>query len=470
MPEHPGNSAAKPETIDVINPFTGEVDRTYPFHTQQQLQQGVRELKSAQSLWRRKPLKDRIAAVQGALAYFEQNAESIARDISAQMGRPVHQALGEIKGLLERGRYMCEIAEQALSPEQFTDQPGFERSIHHAPYGVIYVISAWNYPLLITINSVVPALIAGNTVLLKHATQTAEIGQHFERAFASIFEQRVLKTVVASHSDSEVLIRGGHVDHVVFTGSVGSGQTILQQCADAVIAPNLELGGKDGVYVDQSADILAAAETVVDGACFNAGQSCCGIERAYVHTAVYDAFLTEATKLMKAYSLGDPQSSETTMGPLAMAKNAEVMAAQVAQATANGARCLAGGSAEKIGEGTFFQPTLLADVPKEAQALKIENFGPILAVVPVADLDEAIEQINDSDLGLTSAIFTRERAQSEVFFERVEAGTIFWNRCDYLDPALPWTGFKNSGCGSALSRYGFYSVTQRKSKHFRLPE
>jgi acyl-CoA reductase-like NAD-dependent aldehyde dehydrogenase len=456
-------------TVDVINPFSGAVDRTYSFCTKNQLCEQLTVLRTAQKGWQDVPLKERIKRVSDGLNYFETHAEIIAKDICLQMGRPMHQARGEINGLLERGRYMCHIAEQALAAEVFDDQVGFNRSIHHAPYGVVYVISAWNYPLLITINSLVPALIAGNTVVLKHATQTTELGQHFSRAFADIFEHPVMKALVIPHSLSEKIIREGLVNHVVFTGSVEAGQKILKQCADSVIAPNLELGGKDGVYLDQSADLRPATETIIDGACFNSGQSCCGIERAYVHKSVYPEFLDHALELMHAYRLGDPLLPETTLGPLADAKNAKIMVDHVQQAVTAGARCLTGGAIEKIGGGTFFQPTLLADVPKDAQALKFENFGPILAVVPVNDMSEAITEINDSDLGLTSAIFSKDVRQADQFFHEVEAGTVFLNRCDYLDPALPWTGFKKSGCGSALSRYGFYSVTQRKSKHFRLP-
>lgn len=458
------------ESLTVINPFTGNIDRTYPYDTPQSLTTTVQQLKQSQNHWCTQPLQHRIHRVRQALSYFEQHQATIADDICRQMGRPKHQAMGEINGLLERGHHLCEIAAQTLTPEPLPDKPGFKRSIHHAPYGLIYVISAWNYPLLITINSVVPALIAGNSVLLKHASQTTEIGRHFERAFADLAQTPLIKSVVIPHALSEPLIREGQVDHVIFTGSVPGGRTILSQCADSLIAPNLELGGKDGVYVDASADLNQAVETIVDGACYNAGQSCCGIERAYVHASLYDAFLSAAQTTMEHYQLGDPQSADTSMGPLAIAKNAQLMSDQVTGAIDAGARCLTGGKPITIGQGTFFEPTLLADVPKSSAVLKEENFGPILAVVPVADITEAITEINATDFGLTAAIFTQDQSQADHFFESVQAGTIFMNRCDYLDPALPWTGFKHSGCGSALSHYGFYSVTQRKSKHFRITQ
>ncbi|MEJ2669318.1 MAG: aldehyde dehydrogenase family protein, partial [Gammaproteobacteria bacterium] len=290
-----------PTALHVVNPFTGEVDRRYAYHGPEDTLERVTQLKMRQREWALLSVAERVERVAKALDYFEQHADVIAQDISCQMGRPVHQARGEIQGLLERGRYMCTIAEATLAAESLPTKQGFDRSIHHAPYGLIYVISAWNYPLLITVNSIVPALIAGNTVLLKHARQTTEIGHHFARAFASVFTAPVLENVVITHELSEALIRNGCVDHVVFTGSVAAGQRILAQCADRVMAPHLELGGKDGVYVDGSVNVSEAAENVVEGACYNAGQSCCGIERAYVHESVYKAFIVEAERRLSAY-------------------------------------------------------------------------------------------------------------------------------------------------------------------------
>jgi acyl-CoA reductase-like NAD-dependent aldehyde dehydrogenase len=456
------------EKLNVINPYTLEVDRSYTYDSESDLKDKVLRLNEAQRRWKALDVERRRDLVQRALSYFEENRVNIAKDITLQMGRPLHQAQNEINGLLERGNHMCSIATDVLAPHSCLPKEDFERHIAHEPLGVIFVISAWNYPLLITVNSVVPSLIAGNTVLLKHSSQTPEIAQHFERAFCHLGEYSdLLLSTVCSHELTGEVIENMAIDHVVFTGSVGGGRKISEHCGRRFFSPALELGGKDGAYVAEDCIIAHAKETVVDGAMYNAGQSCCGIERVYVHERVYEQFVSESKALIESYKLGDPLNRNTSMGPLSTPRAVDVMEAQVKDALEKGAKLLCGGKRAVIEGATFFEPTLLVNVNHTMEIMNEENFGPIMPVMKVSSMEEAVELINDSEYGLTSAIFTTDLRKAESFAANAETGTVFMNRCDYLDPALPWSGVKNSGCGSALSPYGYYGLTRRKSIHFR---
>lgn len=455
--------------ITCVNPFSGKITGNYQLEDFDSQQVKVNALKESQIIWSQVPLDVRISLVKGALSYFEENLEVIATDISEQMGRPLHQAKGEISGLLERANYMCSIAKDTLAPDIFNDKEGFERSIEHVPLGVIFVISAWNYPLLITINSVVAALISGNTVLLKHSGLTPKIGIHFENAFKTLSNyDNLLINSILDHQTTGYVIENLNIDHVVFTGSVRGGKEILKHTSKKFINPALELGGKDAAYVHRDADIDYAVETIVDGCMFNSGQSCCGIERVYVHESVHDEFVEKAQKLISEYVLGDPMDSSTSMGPLASANSAKTMQEQVDEAIELGATLVTGGEVKNISQGTFFTPTLLTGVNHGMKVMREENFGPILAVMNVLDQTHALNLINDCEYGLTSALFTSDLEVAKTMAKFIQTGTVFMNRCDYLDPALAWTGVKNSGVGSSLSKYGFYGLTRRRSIHFKV--
>lgn len=416
--------------------------------------------------WRHVPVAERVVRVRGALDYFKANREAIAGDITAQMGRPLAQARGEIDGLLERFNYLCDIAPEVLAAEAIAEKENFHREILHEPHGVVLIIAAWNYPLLIAASGISAALLAGNTILLKHSTRTLSIGQHFEKAFGACAEG-LLQHVVMDHVNTARLIEEGYINHVVFTGSVAGGEKIYASTAKRHFDCNLELGGKDGAYVAADADLAQSAAMLVDGAMYNAGQCCCGIERVYVHADVYDEFLAACQPLVEGYTLGDPLDAATTQGPLAVASSAKLMEEQIAEAVAADGEVLVGGKARQIGQGTFFEPTLLTVNRNDLAIMQKENFGPLLPVMKVADDAGAIGHINDSDFGLTAVICTSDQSRAESFAGAVEAGTIFMNRCDYLDPALPWTGVKASGKGSSLSRYGLLAMTRPKAIHFR---
>lgn len=455
--------------VETSNPFTLKATGKFELESFEQQSQKVENLKKAQKTWNEVSLEKRIKFVQSALNYFEINRKIIAQDISEQMGRPLHYADGEVNGFFERANFLCSIAHETLSPNVFQDKEGFERSIEHHALGTIFVISAWNYPLLITVNSVVPALLSGNTILLKHSSLTPQIGKHFEKAFNSMGEiSNLLISSVIDHQTTGRVIEELPIDQVIFTGSVSGGRQILNHTSKRFMNPGLELGGKDAAYVHKDADLDYAVASIVDGCMYNSGQSCCGIERAYIHEELYDSFLEKAKELIFQYKLGDPKERSTTLGPLATPKAAQYMQSQIDDARKKGAVVLMGGTKEMIGGATFFQPTLLCNVNHKMEVMQEENFGPILPVMKVSNVRQAIELINDSEYGLTCAVFTESLDIAKQIAKNAQTGTVYMNRCDYLDPALPWTGVKNSGVGSSLSKYGFYNVTRRKSLHFKV--
>lgn len=463
------------KTLQPINPFTLEPAGEYPVQEYAEIRRRLAAARRAAEAWRRIEVGRRVEYLRAGLRYFEANRAAIAKDVTAQMGKPIGQSENEMKGFFERAEWMLGAAEEVLSPEALPPKPGFVRRIEHVPHGVVLVIAPWNYPLLTSVNGVAAALLAGNAVLLKHSSLTPAVAEHFARAFGKAGPvEDLLQALVASHGDIERLIRECDVDHVVFTGSVEGGHRVQAAVAarrgegSHFIDCALELGGKDGAYVAADADLARAADGLVDGAMYNAGQSCCGIERVYVHQDVFSEFTERCRDLAAAYRLDDPLDRGTTMGPLATAKSAEGMAAQVDEARSRGARILIGGKARRVGMGTFFEPTLLTGADHASPVWREENFGPILPLMPVKDDAEAVRLVNDSPYGLTSAIYTTDPERAERFAAEADTGTVFMNRCDYLDPALPWTGVRDSGRGTTLSKYGFYSMTRRKAIHFRV--
>jgi acyl-CoA reductase-like NAD-dependent aldehyde dehydrogenase len=401
---------------------------------------------------------------------MEEAADTIAADITRMMGKPLRQSRNEIAGMAKRARHMASIAEASLA-DIVLPLGGFERRIVHTPLGVVLILPAWNYPLLTAVNAVIPAILAGNAVVLKHSARSALCGEHFATAFAQAgAPPGLIQALHCDHATAQRLAADPRVDHVAFTGSVEGGRKIYAAAAAKVwVDAGLELGGKDGAYVAPDADLQQAVAGVVDGACYNAGQSCCGVERAYVHRALYPAFIETALDLMRAYVLGDPEAETTTMGPMAQPNSPAFIEAQVRQALDLGARALCGGRATQVdGKGRFFEPTLLVDVGRDLDVMRVETFGPVLPVVAVDSDEEALALINDSDLGLTASVWTRDRARAARMAQALEVGTVYMNQCDTLDPALPWTGVKNSGKGATLSSLGFLHLTRPKAIHFKL--
>jgi acyl-CoA reductase-like NAD-dependent aldehyde dehydrogenase len=466
--------------LAVVNPFDGALLREVPYDTRETLDAKLERARAAQRKWRELPLEQRMHQVKSSVEYFRKNLDEIARDVTLQMGKPIKEARGEVKTLLARSDYMLSIAPSALATDVLPSKPGFQLRIEHAPLGVVLDIAAWNYPLIVPVNVVVPALIAGNAVLVKHSPLTPLCGLHFERAFESLSLPGLVASVVVTNDDAERLIGDARIDYVSFTGSVPSGRKVYAAAAKRLLDVGLELGGKDPAYVAEDADLEFATDNIIEGACYNAGQSCCAVERVYVHVKRYDEFLERAQKALAAYKLGDPLDEATTMGPLARKEALDTLDLHVKDAVKRGARIVLGGKraahpSAKTGAKTgtsatmslFYEPTLLADCRNDALAMQEETFGPLVPVARVADDEDALAKMNDSRFGLTASVWTKDAARAERFARELEAGTVFQNGCDYLDPSLPWTGVKESGIGTTLSRYGFHHLTRLKSLHFR---
>jgi acyl-CoA reductase-like NAD-dependent aldehyde dehydrogenase len=408
--------------------------------------------------------------IERFVAWFEAHRDGIAEEITRQMGRPIGHTPGEIRGLAERARYMASIAEEALGDLVPKPKAGFQRFIRREPVGVAFVISPWNYPLLTAVNAVVPAVIAGNAVILKHSPQTPLCAERFAEAFAAAgLPAGVFQFLHLSDAAADRLVAAPEVDFVAFTGSVRVGHLVQRAAANRFIGVGLELGGKDPAYVRADADVDHAVENLVDGAFFNAGQSCCAVERIYVEAPISRQFVDGFVALTEKYLLGDPLDASTTLGPVVTESAACRVREQIAEAIGLGAKALIDERRfPRSGpESLYVAPQVLVDVSHDMRLMTEETFGPAVGIQVVASDDEAVERMNDSAYGLTASVWTRDPKAAAALGERIEAGTIFMNRCDYLDPALAWTGVKDSGHGCTLSRLGFDAFTRPKSFHLR---
>ena len=387
------------------------------------------------------------------------------------MGRPISQAPGEVAGFEERARHMIEIADSALADLKPTEKDGFTRFIRREPLGVVFVVAPWNFPYLTSVNAIMPALLAGNAVVLKHSAQTPLCAERLQQAFSDAgLPDGVFQYLHLSHADTEAVIQSEEIDFVAFTGSVPGGEMVERAAVGRFIGVGLELGGKDPAYVRKDANLQHAIETVTDGAMFNTGQSCCGIERVYVDKAVYQEFVDGVASLARGYKLGRPDDTDTNLGPLVKSSAAEFVRAQIDDALAAGARALVDEESFSISQpGTpYLAPQVLVDVDHSMRVMTEETFGPVIGIMPVSGDAEAIELMNDSEFGLTAAVFTQDENAAIEIGNQIETGTWFMNRCDYLDPALAWTGVKKSGRGCTLSSVGFEHMTRPKSYHLKI--
>ena len=436
----------------------------------EQIAAALAKAEKAQQAWKRTPLSERVAIGRKAIAAFVAKESQLAEELCWMMGRPIRYAAGEIRGFAERASYMADIAESALADILLPDKPGFIRFIRREPLGVALVIAPWNYPYLTAVNAVLPALLAGNAVLLKHSAQTPLCAERMVEAFAEAgLPDGVFQYLHLSHAETERLIQAPAIRHVAFTGSVPGGAMVERAAAGRFIGVGLELGGKDPAYVRADANLDHAVETTIDGAFFNSGQSCCGIERIYVHESLYDTFVERAVALVKQYKLGRSDDQETTLGPLVKAEAADFVRDQIVEALAQGATAHIDPADFPLDRrGTpYLAPQLLTGVHHGMRVMTEESFGPVVGIQKVRDDEEALALMNDSEFGLTAAIFSADVDSALALADRVEAGTVFLNRCDYLDPALAWTGVKNSGRGCTLSSVGYESLTRPKSFHFK---
>ncbi len=441
----------------------------------------VRAAQAAQAAWRKVPLGERLAATARFLEYWDKHADQVCRDITGQMGKPLGNSKGELRGLKERTVGLMDLAPGALSDVVLgattnnKDTAKFHRAIVREPVGVVLTLAPWNFPLLTAVNSIVPAVLAGNAVLVNHGFRAPLMSEHFAKAWAHAgVPKGLVQSQKCDYSALHRAIRAGLFDFVSFTGSVAGGRAVNESVglSSKFIDCTLELGGNDGCYVSPDADMAHAVENAVDGGLYNAGQSCCGIERVFVHESIYSEFTQRAiAEVARAYgAVGDPRDPKTAMGPVATPGALAHLSALVADATAKGARVLTGESKPVIADATsprIFRPTLLADCNATMECMKEESFGPIISIQKVKSQDEAVQHINNSRYGLTAAIFTKDQKQARRFADAVQVGTVFMNRCDYLDPYQPWQGRKDTGKGLSLSQFGFHAFTKLKNHHFK---
>ncbi|MEQ1899824.1 MAG: aldehyde dehydrogenase family protein [Devosia sp.] len=457
------------ETVRIVSPVDGRVYAERPVASAAEIETAVAKAKAARRAWGEVTVRERAKFLDHFVDALLSKNDEIVPELAWQMGRPIRFG-GERKGVEERSRHMIAIAEESLAPSMRPDKPGFKRWIAREPLGTVMVIAPWNYPYLTAVNSIVPGLMAGNAVILKHASQTLLVGERFAEAMKEAgLPEGLFQNLVLNHADTEKLIGSGEIDHINFTGSVEGGKRIERAAAGTFATLGLELGGKDPAYVRPDAKLDHAIENLVDGSFFNSGQSCCGVERIYVHADVYDRFVEGFVENAKGWTLGSPLDADTVVGPMAQPKFADLVREQTLEALRKGAKANLNTKHELDEESSpYLAPEVLTNVNHQMAVMREESFGPVVGIMKVADDDEAVTLMNDSPYGLTASIWSQDLDEVAKLGARVETGTLFANRCDYLDPALVWTGVKDTGKGGALSEIGYANLSQPKSYHLKI--
>jgi acyl-CoA reductase-like NAD-dependent aldehyde dehydrogenase len=456
--------------LQTISPIDGSVYVERQYATQSQIEGALTQARSAQREWQQVSLDERARILSRFCEFFERQTAEIAMELTWQMGRPIRYAPNEVRGTLERARHMIDIAPAALADIDAAPREHFRRFVRREPLGVVLTIAAWNYPYLIAVNSIVPALLAGNAVILKHSTQTPLCAERFAQCLhAAGVPRDVFQVLHLRHEDTERVIRDPRVNFVAFTGSVAGGHAIQQAAVARFIGVGLELGGCDPAYVRHDANLAHAIENIVDGAYFNSGQSCCGLQRVYVSDRLYDQFVEGFVAATRQYQLGNPLDESITLGPVVRTGAANAIREQIRAAVTAGATALLSETEFPASrrDTPYLAPQVLINVDHSMSVMQEEIFGPVAGIMKVHSDEQAIALMNDSQFGLTAAIWTNDTAAALSIGNRIDTGTVFMNRCDYLDPALAWTGVKDSGRGATLSVVGYEHLTRPKSFHLR---
>ena len=453
-----------------ITPIDNSVYLERPLSTQNEINNVIENSKKSFQSWKSTSIDDRIKIINKFIDNLIALKPEISKEICWQIGRPISQCGNELRGFEERSRHMVEIAKETLRDIPATKNDEFDNYIYKSPLGVIFVMAPWNYPIITATNTIVPALLAGNTIVIKHSSQTPRCAELISKAFDNTgLPEGVFQFVHTDHQACEKIIADPRIAHVVFTGSVRGGQEVKKYIGTRFINVGLELGGKDPAYVRSDADLNHAIENLVDGAMFNSGQSCCGIERIYVDQSIYKDFIDGFKTITEQYKLGDPSQEDTNLGPVVRLSAANFIRSQISEAEKQGAKRLIDESKFSIAkdDNCYIAPQVMIDVDHSMRFMMEETFGPAVGIMPVKDHHEAKQLMNDSPYGLTASIWTKDLDFAKEFGRDIETGTFFMNRCDYLDPALAWTGVKDTGVGCSLSVLAFDQFTRPQSFHMR---
>ena len=422
--------------------------------------------RAAQASWAAHPLSERKACVARFQDGVVRELESLAQTMTRETGKPIKMSRNELNGLMQRLEFFLAMVEPVTAVETVYEEAGVSERIEHIPLGVIGNISAWNYPWFVGCNVIVPALLTGNAVLYKPSEFATLTGLEIARLLHQAGVPRdVFIPVIGAGAVGAALVEQ-RLDGLFFTGSYATGARIAQGLGSRFMKLQLELGGKDPTYVCDDADPAAAAASLADGAMYNTGQSCCSVERIYVHEKVHDAFITAFVETVKGFKCGDPMSENTYIGPLTRAAQLDILDAQVADAKAKGARLLLGGR-RLAGPGNWYAPTVFSEVDHRMELMREESFGPIIGIQKVASDDEAVRLMNDTRYGLTAGVYTPSRDRAQAVLPRLNAGSLYWNCCDRVSPRLPWSGFGDSGVGLTLSTYGIQTFTRPRAWHLK---
>ena len=453
-----------------LTPIDNSIYLERPLSTEAEIEKVIESSKKSFQSWKNTSIEDRITIINKFIDNLIALKPEVSKEICWQIGRPISQCGNELRGFEERSRHMVKIAKESLQNIPATKNDEFDNYIYKSPLGVIFVMAPWNYPIITATNTIVPALLAGNTILIKHSSQTPRCAELISQAFENTgLPEGVFQFVHTDHQSCEKIISDNRIAHVVFTGSVKGGQEVKKYIGTRFINVGLELGGKDPAYVRSDADINHAIENLVDGAMFNSGQSCCGIERIYVDQSIYKDFIDGFKNLTEQYKLGDPSKEDTNLGPVVRLSAANFIRSQMAEAEQQGAKRLIDESKFSISkeDNCYVAPQVMIDVDHSMRFMMEETFGPAVGIMPVKDHNEAKQLMNDSPYGLTASIWTKDLDFAKEFGRDIETGTFFMNRCDYLDPALAWTGVKDTGVGCSLSVLAFDQLTRPQSFHMR---